>query len=114
MAGESQKAVVVAISTTGSVREAERISRLLVEAHLVACANVIPSVRSFYWWQGELCQDAEALIIMKTTEDRLEALKTSLKRLHSYEVPELIVTRVVDGLEPYLNWVREVTQDQPA
>ena len=112
MEPSSSKQVVLAISTTGSVREAERISKLLVENHLVACANVIPSVRSFYWWEGKVCQDAEALILMKTTTDKLEELKASLVRLHSYDVPELIVTSIVDGLDPYMNWVVEVTHPE--
>ncbi len=109
---QSSNQIVLAISTTGSVREAERISKLLVEEHLVACANVIPSVRSFYWWEGKVCQDAEALILMKTTADKLEDLKTHLVRLHSYEVPELIVTPIQDGLAPYMNWVVEVTHPE--
>ena len=103
---------ILVISTTGSVREAERISKILVEEHLVACANVVPSVRSFYWWEGKVCQDAEALMLMKTMPDKLEALKKTLTRLHSYEVPELIVTPIVDGLAPYLNWVRESTHPE--
>ncbi len=103
---------ILVISTTGSVREAERISKILVEEHLVACANVVPSVRSFYWWEGKVCQDAEALIFMKTMSDKLEALKETLTRLHSYDVPELIVTPIVQGLDPYLTWVRESTHPE--
>ena len=109
---EEKKQPILAISTTGSVREAERISRILVENHLIACANVLPSVRSFYYWKGEVCQDAEALILMKTTRDKLDELKKQLKRLHSYEVPELIVTRIVDGFDSYLHWVREATHPE--
>ncbi|RMD97129.1 MAG: divalent-cation tolerance protein CutA [Calditrichaeota bacterium] len=111
-AAEKQSEFVLVFSTTGSLREAERIGRLLVENHLIACANVIPSVRSFYRWQGEVCQDSESLLLMKTTVDRLEALETELRRLHSYEVPELIVTPIIRGFESYLNWVRDMTHPE--
>ena len=96
---------VVALSTTGSVEDAERIARALVEQGVAACVNVVPGVVSFYRWKGELERDAETLLVIKTTGERLEALRAALLALHPYELPELIALPVGDGHRPYLDWL---------
>jgi periplasmic divalent cation tolerance protein len=96
---------VVALSTAPSADKAAEIARALVEERLAACVNVVPAVRSFYRWQGELCDDAEALCVIKTRADRVEALRARLVALHPYEVPELVVLPIVGGHAPYLSWI---------
>jgi periplasmic divalent cation tolerance protein len=98
---------VVALSTAPSADKAAEIARTLVEERLAACVNILPAVRSIYRWKGELCDDAEALCVIKTRADRVEALRERLIALHPYEVPELIVLDVVSGHTPYLAWIDE-------
>ncbi len=98
---------VVALSTLGSVADAERIGRALVEQRLAACVNVVPGVVSFYRWQGELQRDQEWLLVIKTRAEALEPLRAALLSLHPYELPELVAWPIVAGHEPYLRWIDE-------
>jgi periplasmic divalent cation tolerance protein len=100
--------------TAGDVAEAHRIGRAAVEARLAACANVIPGMRSVYWWQGKIEEGREAVLILKTTEDRLEALTARVKELHSYDCPCIEALPVIGGHPPYLDWVVQETQGSPA
>lgn len=96
---------VVAFSTIDSEKEALKIAKVLVEAHLAACVNIIPRVTSVYEWKEEICEEEEVLLVIKTHQNRLEELKATLVELHPYEVPELIVMPIIDGLPDYLNWL---------
>lgn len=87
--------------------QAEEIGIALVKERFAACANVLDHVHSFYWWQSEIQRDSEALLILKTTADRVEALIARLKALHSYECPCIEAIPVVTGYAPYLDWVRQ-------
>ena len=92
-------------STASSAEEAEKIARALVNEHLAACVNVVPSIRSFYRWQGKIEDSAEFLLVIKSSRERFDALRTLLEKLHSYEVPEVVAIPVVDGARNYLNWM---------
>ena len=69
---------------------------------------------SVYWWQGNLTRDAERQLVIKTTADRVAAVKARLTELHSYELPEIIVIPVVDGSDAYLDWIRTATAAETA
>jgi len=97
--------VVVVLSTFPSSEKAAEIARQLVDERLCACVNLVPAVRSIYRWQGEVHDDAEVLAIVKTTTERVEALRERLIALHPYELPEAIVLPVAGGHAPYLAWV---------
>jgi periplasmic divalent cation tolerance protein len=96
---------IVVFSTCGSVEEAERLARLLVEEKLAACVNVIAPVRSFYRWKGVVENGEECLLVIKTSRALFGRIQTSLEGVHSYEVPELIALPVVDGSPNYLSWM---------
>jgi periplasmic divalent cation tolerance protein len=96
---------VVALSTCPTSDKAAEIARALVREGLIACMNIVPQVRSVYFWDGELCDSAEVLCVMKTRKDRIEALRERLLSLHPYEIPELVVLDVTDGNEQYLSWI---------
>ncbi|HEX2076411.1 MAG TPA: divalent-cation tolerance protein CutA [Longimicrobium sp.] len=101
--------LVVALSTAADVEQAARIGRALVEERLIACANLVPGLTSIYRWQGEVQTEAEVLIVMKTRRALVDRLKARLPELHPYEVPELVVAPVMDGLDAYCRWVRDET-----
>ena len=101
--------VMMVYATARERLQAEEIGIALVKERLAACANVLDHVRSFYWWQGEMQQDTEALLILKTTADRVEHLIARLKALHTYDVPCIEAIPVAAGYAPYLDWVRSET-----
>ena len=95
--------------TTADVAEAERIGQALVVERLAACVNVLDNMRSFYWWDGAVQSGHEAVLIAKTTRDRLDALTEAVKRLHSYEVPCIAALPIVGGNPDFLDWIRDET-----
>jgi periplasmic divalent cation tolerance protein len=101
--------VRVALVTVPDAATAERLGTIVVEERLAACASIVPGVRSIYRWRGELQNDAEVLVVLKTTDTRGEDLSRRLVELHPYEVPEVLLLEVGDGHAPYLDWVREQT-----
>jgi periplasmic divalent cation tolerance protein len=98
----------IVLVTCGSMGEARRIGKTVVEKKLAACANILPgAVESVYSWKGKVERAREALMMMKTTAAKLRELEREVKRMHSYDVPEFIVLPVVAGSREYLNWVRD-------
>lgn len=96
---------IVVLSTCASEDEAGQLARTLVERRLAACVNVIPHMRSYYRWEGNLENAEECLLVIKSTRERFAALRSVLETAHSYEVPEVIALPVLDGSENYLNWL---------
>ena len=96
---------LVVLVTAPSAETAAEVARALVEEGLAACGNVVPGLRSIYRWQGQVHDEAEALLVLKTERRLVAALKERLPALHPYQVPELLVLPVEDGLGPYLDWV---------
>ena len=97
---------IVVLYTTSPPGESGKLAGELLDRHIVACVNIIP-VRSLYRWKGEVCDDAEHLLIMKTTQAKAEDVMRAIRELHSYDVPEAVVLPVTAGYLPYLDWVRE-------
>jgi periplasmic divalent cation tolerance protein len=97
----------IVLTTCGNDEDATRIARNLVERRLAACVNVLPGVRSLYHWQGKVEEDAELLLVIKTTEAAVEALKTAVAEIHPYDVPELVVLPIENGAASYLDWIAE-------
>ena len=97
--------VVFAYVTAGSAEEADRLARTVVAERLAACANIIPGMRSVYWWEGAIGEAAETVVLFKTRADRFEALAARVKALHSYECPCVVALPVTAGLPAYLGWI---------
>jgi periplasmic divalent cation tolerance protein len=87
--------------------QAEDIAATLVREKHAACINVLPQVKSFYRWQGELESTGEALLVIKCRADSYQGLQQRLLEIHPYELPELITVPLAGGLEPYLAWVSD-------
>lgn len=96
---------LVVLVTTPSADVAAELARTLVGERLAACGNVLPGLRSIYRWQGAVQEDAEALLILKTTRARFEPLRDRVLALHPYEVPEVIALPVEAGSAAYLDWI---------
>jgi periplasmic divalent cation tolerance protein len=100
-----QNAYVIVMVTTASKQEAENIAQRLLKERLIACANIIGPVSSFFHWSGKMEKAEEYLVLMKSREDLFEKLEATVKALHSYEVPEILVLPIVGGSEAYLSWL---------
>lgn len=107
----TKKSGIVTILSTATPEQAPVIAQALVADRLVACINIMP-VRSIYQWQGKTCDDSESLMIMKTREDQADAVIAGIKKLHSYDLPEIIVLPVLNGYPPYLDWVARQSAHQ--
>ena len=96
---------ILVYSTCSGAEEAKQLARHLIEQRLAACVNVFPGVDSFYRWQGKVEEEAEIVLLIKTSRDLFDRLRAELERLHSYDLPELIAVPIVDGAPNYLNWM---------
>jgi periplasmic divalent cation tolerance protein len=99
---------VVLLSTAPSLEVAHLVARTLVEEQLAACVNVVPGVRSIYRWEGKVQDDAELLLVIKTTPAREQQAVARLRQVHPYTCPEAIALPIVGGNPAYLAWLQEV------
>ncbi len=100
---------LVVLVTASSAAEAERISRAVLDERLAACVNIVPSMKSAYWWQGKIESAAETLLVIKTTGARLDDLLATVKAMHSYQVPEIIALPIIGGNPEHLAWIDRET-----
>jgi periplasmic divalent cation tolerance protein len=91
--------------TAPSRQEAEKIAETVVTERLAACANILDGVTSIFHWEGKLCRETEAVLILKTTEPRVGALTARIQELHSYECPCIVVLPIEAGNSAFLEWV---------
>ncbi len=98
-------------TTVATDEEALTIARTLVEERLVACVQIIPRIRSIYRWKGEVCDEEERLLLMKTRSDLVPTLQNRIRALHRYEVPEIVAFPIATGLAEYLSWVVDNTRE---
>jgi len=99
----------IVLTTLGADTDATALARTLVEERLAACVNILPVMTSIYHWKGQIEQDREQQLVVKTTAGRLATLEARLRALHPYEVPEFLVLRVDGGSDAYLGWLVEST-----
>jgi len=98
--------IVVLISVKNG-REANKIAKKLVEAKLIACANIVRDIKSIFSWKGKLEKADEVLLILKSQKRCFPGIVKTVKKLHSYDVPEIIALPIIDGNKDYLKWVGE-------
>jgi len=103
---------IIVLVTTPNSDEANQIANALVSTQLAACANIVPLIESIYRWEGEVKRDNEALMIIKTTDDRYPELERRVKELHSYGTPEIVALRIERGSSDYLEWLRHSTTNR--
>lgn len=96
---------LLVLTTTGADFDARALAHALVEARLAACVNIVDRIHSVYRWEGRVSGDAEQLLIIKTSEDRVNALRDELLRLHPYDVPEFVVVPISETSEAYGAWL---------
>lgn len=96
---------IVIFVTVGKEEEAQNIAHTLISENLIACVNMVKDIRSLYKWQGNICDDKEILLIMKSKKELLNKIIYRVKSLHSYDTPEIIAVPIVGGYQEYLKWI---------
>ncbi len=102
--------VIAIMCAGGSREELGKIAESLVTKKLVACANVLGPMSSYFFWDGKLCREEEGLMIAKSSRKMFQNVCAAIRELHSYELPEIIALPVVEGLPEYLQWVLDQTR----
>jgi periplasmic divalent cation tolerance protein len=98
---------VIILVTCASKGEARKIAGSILKKRLAACANIAGAVESRFWWKGRLDGASETILMMKSRKANFRKIEAEVKRLHSYEVPEIIAVPVIDGSRDYLDWIGE-------
>lgn len=95
--------------TTSDVMEARKIAHMILEEKLAACVNIFPEIESIYRWKNRIETDAETALFIKTVDEKVSNTIQRIKELHSYDVPEIIVVPLVDGLKDYFDFLKQET-----
>ena len=101
----------VVLVTAPKLTVARKLARGILKNRLAACANLVPGVESYYWWEGKICRDPEILMVMKTSRAKLKALENFVLAEHPYDTPEFLVLPIDSGSRRYLKWVEESMKD---
>lgn len=102
-----ESAYIVVFITTDDAKEAQQISKVLLKQRKAACVNIISNVDSLFWWEGKLDSARENLLVVKTKASLLPEVINLVKKVHSYDVPEIIALPIVGGNQEYLDWIEK-------
>jgi len=100
-------AAILVLITAANESEAKRLAAALIDDRLASCVQILPKIESVYRWEGEIQRETEILLLIKTTANKFDELEVAVRRLHSYEVPEILAVPVAKISEPYFKWLVE-------
>jgi len=98
---------IVILITSDSIEEADHIARVLLEKKKVACVNILRGIDSYFWWEGKPDSARENLLIAKTRASLLPEVVALVRKIHSYDVPEVIALPIIGGNQDYLDWIEQ-------
>ena len=98
--------MLIVFTSVPNTEEAETLARKIVEAKLAACVQVLPQMKSFYFWENEIQADLENLLLIKTSEEKYDELENFIKANHSYDVPEIVAVSSEKISNDYSNWMK--------
>lgn len=101
---DNKQAFCVVLTTTNNEANKNQIIKALLTQKLAACIQEM-AINSHYVWQGEVCQDVETLLVIKTRKDLYPQVEEQIIQLHNYEVPQIVQLEIQDGFNPYLSWI---------
>jgi uncharacterized protein involved in tolerance to divalent cations len=104
--------MLVVLTTTPNAEEAERLARKIIGSKLAACVQVLPPMKSFYFWENEVRNDEENLLLIKTLDEKFDEVKDFIQKNHSYDVPEIVALKAEDVAESYLKWLTDFLNEK--
>ena len=99
--------MIIVMTTTPDLSLAEDLARRIIFAQLAACVQILPPMKSFYFWKDEVQSDSEHLLLIKTLEEKFDDLERFIRENHTYEVPEIVAVSAEKVSESYLGWMKE-------
>jgi len=99
--------MLIVLTTTPNEEEAESLARKIIEAKLAACVQVLPQMKSFYFWENAVQTDSEHLLLIKTLSEKYDELEKFIQSNHSYDVPEIVAIRAEKVSESYFKWLKD-------
>lgn len=102
---------IVIYCTVPNKKEGVEIAKVLLEQKLVACVNITDKIESIFSWDGKICEEKEALMMIKTKKELFSQINHTIQKLHSYNVPEVIALPIVQADETYLKWIEHETKE---
>lgn len=96
---------IAVLSTVSSKKEGQKIARILVKKKLAACVQIVPGLKSFYVWKKKICHDDECLLIIKSKGSLFPQLEQTIRKIHSYDIPQITAIPIVRGSHSYLKWL---------
>jgi len=102
---------ILVLMAASNRREAQKITKKLLERRFIACANIYGPVESHFWWQNKIEKAEEFLVLMKSNQQLFAKLSKTIKEMHSYDVPEVLAIPIADGFQPYLEWLNASLAD---
>lgn len=97
--------IIMIVVTTSSKQEAKKIIQYLLNKRIIACGNIIGPISSSYWWKGNIEESEEFLLFMKSKMSLFKKIENEILKIHSYEIPEIVVLPIVEGSKGYLDWI---------
>lgn len=102
---------IVIYCTVPNKKEGKEIAKVLVENEMAACVNIIDKVESVFSWNGEICEEKEAMLMIKTRKSMFKNVNHTIQKMHSYNVPEVIALPITEADETYLKWIDHETKE---
>jgi periplasmic divalent cation tolerance protein len=104
--------MLLVLTTFANSEDATRVVRALVEERLIACGNLLPGARSIYRWQGQVADQPEVVVLMKTRKQDWTAFLSRLHELHPYDTPECVAVRIAAGAPKYMAWLEAALEPE--
>lgn len=99
--------MLIVLNTTPNIEEAETLAKKIITAKLAACVQILPQIKSFYFWEDKVQEDAEVLLLIKTLDEKFPELRDFIQKNHSYDVPEMVALDAKEVSENYLDWIKD-------
>ena len=104
--------MIIVLTTVPNIEEAESLARKIVEAKLAACVQILPTIKSVYFWEGAVQTDSEHLLLIKTLEEKFYELEKIIQANHSYDVPEIVALSAAKVSKSYLDWMNDYLRSE--
>jgi len=104
--------LIVVVTSVGTEEQAIDVAHALVRGRRAACVNIVPNVHSVYRWKGRVCDDGEMLLVIKTRASQFEAVRETIQRVNTYELPEILGYRVDLASPAFASWIEKMTESR--